>query len=88
MIYGFFGPIVDRPPLGKVGDLARPWKDYSRQSEYGEITEVRPAKNQDPTFCYLLYVYRIRFKDGTSRIYKAGECEIKKKGNDEQGKET
>lgn len=81
-IYGYFGPLADRPPVGKVGDQARPWRDYSRRDEYGTIEEVRPAKNQDPYYCYLLYVYRIRFKDGTSRTYKTGDC-IVKKANEE-----
>lgn len=45
---------MDVPPAGKARDFARPWIDYERASEYGEIIEVRPARYQDPASCILL----------------------------------
>lgn len=85
-LYGAFGPLADRKPIGEVGDLACPWKDYSRRDEYGEIVEVRPAKVQDPYYCYVLYVYKIKFKDGETHVYKTGNCTVKKRTNDETEK--
>ena len=85
-LYGAFGPLADRKPIGEVGDLACPWKDYSRCHEYGEIVEVRPAKVQDPCYCYVLYVYKIKFKDGETHVYKTGNCTVKKRTNDETEK--
>lgn len=75
---GIFGALMDVPPAGKAGDFARPWIDYERASEYGKIIEVRPAKMQDPASCYVVYMYVIRFNDGTTKAYKSGHCEIKK----------
>ena len=78
--------LCDIPPVGKAGDFACPWVDYERASEYGEIIEVRPAKMQDPSYCYVLYLYKIRFSDGTIKSYRAWDCTVKAK--DEQRKEN
>ena len=83
---GMFGPLIDKQPAGRVGDLACPWIDYERASEYGEIIEVRPSKMQDPSYCYVLYLYKIRFSDGKIKSYKAGHCTVKAKN--EQRKEN
>lgn len=74
--------LCDIPPVGKPGDLAEVWADPKYRGQTGTIIEVRPSKYQRPDYCYVMYVYRIRFENGIQRTFRACDCTVKKRGQE------